>query len=1701
MNWFFTRRYLAVWMTIMISLATVSRSWSQSISVTAVSPATNLCSGSTISLTFSTTGVFTAGNIFTLQMSDANGIFQASPVEVAFRASAPVIASTQTVSGNLGTVAYGTGYRFRVVSSSPQRTSNPTTTDVTIGTDVPAVSNRSFCLNSGTQPISTTSTGIIEWYNGSAAAAPVVFPGSTYNVPTTSTPVTYYVTRTVNNCKSAKAAINVTLTSPPAAPNVSNVSVCQNAPQQTLTASGNNLTWYVQGNNTPLTGAPRPSTSQPNSQTIYEVTQTDGNGCVSPKSAGLTFFVRTPPASPTAGTFVYCEAQAPASLTASGNNLTWYVQGNNTPLPGAPRPSTAGNYTYLVTQTDGNGCQSSPLSVPVQVKDTPDAPATPYLNNIASFCQNQASRSLEATGNNLLWYTAANGVGVTQAPSPATTNQGDTQYFVTQTNADGCQSSQRAIIARVLTPPTAPNVSNVSVCQNAPQQTLTASGNNLTWYVQGNNTPLPGAPRPSTSQPNSQTIYEVTQTNGNGCVSPKSVGLTFFVRTPPAIPTTGSFIYCEAQAPASLTANGNNLRWYTNGGSNLGTFLASNTLTAPSTAGNYTYQVTQTDGNGCQSSPLSVPVQVKDTPDAPTTPYLNNIASFCQNQASRSLEATGNNLLWYTAANGVGVTQAPSPATTNQGDTPYFVTQTNADGCQSSQRTITARVNITPGAPTSAQSRTYCSGETATPLTATEPGVRWYTDATGGTGSTQAPTPGTAATNVAQPQLFFLSQTVGNCESIQRQQVSVTVKRSPDAPATQTSVEFCRTYSAPALTATGETGASIIWLVDGRESATAPTPPNDAVRVYTYQVVQQLNGCRSTPATVRAQVKPTPDAPSLTPYSLCVGRESRPLQATGTDLKYYTANDQLLGQTAPSPSTTQSTTVVYKVSQSLAGCEGPKATYNVPVYPIPANPGFTPPKEYCAEEAAVPLVASGQTLLWYTGATGGPGNNQAPTPSTAATNVGSGQTFYVTQTVLGCESLRQPIAITVKRKPGLPTTSNPEFCQTYTAPTLTATPETGASIIWLVDGSESATAPTPQNTVATTYTYQVVQELNGCRSNAATVSVRVKPTPGLPGITPFQLCQLSPGRALQASGTDLKYYDVNNSLLGSTAPVVSTETARTVTYRVSQSTNGCEGPKADYAVVVQPKPAPPVTQALNYCLESTNIPDQPKQSIQPLTAQGQNLQWYFVDGNPFPAGFAPTPAVNSTNVFDFRVTQTVNSCVSDQALLRVSIQTTPAPVVSTSLVTYCRNEVARPLEATGTNLRWIDPNGVVTSQTPTPPTTNATKGGEAYQVYSIGTNGCVSPRNTVRLVVNTNPTLGLLGSTTVNYGQSTTLRLLFTSSPPYTYTLTDGTSGVANDTISSVMVKPLETTTYRVASVSNVCGNGLPGNPATATVFVNVPTITTQALTAGTLCAGTSFAVAYTTTGVFNAGNAFKIQVADTTSKSYVDVSQPGLGSTLTGNLPATLKGGVYFVRVVATNPGAEVPGLRSPSVLTVRGLPSALLTGTQDIYEGSPASLSIALGGDGPWTISYSFTTEGESTSATSTFQTNASPHLLSVQPPKTANYFLTAVSNNCGTGPVSGTASITVLPLLAVENPLLNTISLYPVPTQNLLTVAIDLPLTPQQPAQLLLRDLTGTPVLTRQTDTRQTVLDLSQQPAGLYLLTVQVGEHRIVRKIMKQ
>jgi hypothetical protein len=362
--------------------------------------------------------------------------------------------------------------------------------------------------------------------------------------------------------------------------------------------------------------------------------------------------------------------------------------------------------------------------------------------------------------------------------------------------------------------------------------------------------------------------------------------------------------------------------------------------------------------------------------------------------------------------------------------------------------------------------------------------------------------------------------------------------------------------------------------------------------------------------------------------------------------------------------------------------------------------------------------------------------------------------------------------------------------------------------------------------------------------------------------------------------------------------------------------------------------------------------------------------------------------------------------------------------------------------------------------------------------------------------VNTTPTLSLFAPTAiVNIGLKAPLQLKFTGAGPYSYSLTGGYSGIArSDTTISVL--PRGNTTYQVTSISNGCGVGLPGNPATATISVRVPTVSTSSLASATLCAGTSLVVPFATTGEFNAGNAFRIElvsVADTSKKFAVPTTSNN--SPVTSTLPTTLPGGQYYVRVKADNPEIAIIGSNSPTVLTIRSFPTATLTGTQNIYEGTPVNLTLTFGGDGPWDVTYADSLRSYPLTVT------ANPYVVEARPARTTTYRLTSVSNSCGTGTLSGTAVVTVLPLLSVDdNPLDPLVKTYPVPTQTTLTIELNLPLT-HDPAILSLTDGRGNSVLQHTTRTRLNELNLTAQPSGLYFLRIQVGDRQTVRKVLKQ
>ena len=165
----------------------------------------------------------------------------------------------------------------------------------------------------------------------------------------------------------------------------------------------------------------------------------------------------------------------------------------------------------------------------------------------------------------------------------------------------------------------------------------------------------------------------------------------------------------------------------------------------------------------------------------------------------------------------------------------------------------------------------YCLGATASPLSATGTSLLWYTTATGGTGSTTAPTPltGTAGSNT-----YYVSQTITSngvaCEGA-RAAIVVTVSAATAAPGVTTPVVYCLGATASALTATASRSGTLLWwgtnLTGGTSSSTAPTPSTATAGNTTYYVSQTVttNGvtCEGARALIVVTVNALPNDPTL----------------------------------------------------------------------------------------------------------------------------------------------------------------------------------------------------------------------------------------------------------------------------------------------------------------------------------------------------------------------------------------------------------------------------------------------------------------------------------------------------------------------------------------------------------------------------------------------------------------------------------------------------------------------------------------------------------------------------------------------------------------------------------------------------------------------------------------------------------------------
>ena len=637
-------------------------------------------------------------------------------------------------------------------------------------------------------------------------------------------------------------------------------------------------------------------------------------------------------------------------------------------------------------------------------------------------------------------------------------------------------------------------------------------------------------------------------------------------------------------------------------------------------------------------------------------------------------------------------------------------------------------------------------------------------------------------------------------------------------PAVTSPISYCQNATATTLTATG---TNLLWYTTatgGTGNPTAPVPVTTTPGTTIYYVSQISGSCESPRSAITVNVNSSPAAPGVTtlvPY--CQNATAIPLAATGTNMLWYTAaTGGTASTTAPTPVTTTAGTTTYYVSQSTGLCESPRAAITVDVTATPATPTVSTPVTYCQGATAIPLTATftGDDI-WYTIPTGGTGNTNAPTPSTATTG---NTTYYVSQIINGCEGPRAIITVNVVTAPAAPTATSPiSYCQNSTATALTAT---GTNLLWYTvaaGGTGSAAAPVPITTIAGTTIYYVSQTTGTCESPRAAVTVNVNPSPAAPvAATPVPYCQNATAIPLTATGTNLLWYTAITGGIGSTvAPAPVTTIPGSTTYYVSQSTGLCEGPRAAITVDVTATPAAPtVTTPITYCQGSTAVP---------LTATftGDDI-WFTTPTGSAGNTNAPTPSTAATGSTTYYVSQVINGCEGPRAAITVIVAAAPAAPAATSPVAYCQNTTAIPLTATGINLLWYTTitGGTGTAAAPAPITTTA--GTTTYYVTQT-TGTCESPRTPITVDIIATPTAAVSTTATscpvVNDG---TMTATPAGTGSYAYTIDAvpvNTSGAASGTFTQL---PAGTYTITFTGGPNSCTGSITGTIAQGSALSSV---------------------------------------------------------------------------------------------------------------------------------------------------------------------------------------------------------------------------------------------------------------------------------------
>lgn len=174
-----------------------------------------------------------------------------------------------------------------------------------------------------------------------------------------------------------------------------------------------------------------------------------------------------------------------------------------------------------------------------------------------------------------------------------------------------------------------------------------------------------------------------------------------------------------------------------------------------------------------------------------------------------------------------------------------------------------------------------------------------------------------------------------------------------------------------------------------------------------------LTSCRVMSGISTVKINGYPNAPSNRSFSFCKNSTAT-LTIPENNILWYTSATGGIGSiNTPIIDTSVVGIKDFWITQTVNGCESARAKITVNILDNPSAP-IVSSYEFCQNSTASSLLAVGTDLKWYTSFTGGVGNTIAPVPNTSIVGDFS---FWVTQTINGCESERAEVKVKILQAP------------------------------------------------------------------------------------------------------------------------------------------------------------------------------------------------------------------------------------------------------------------------------------------------------------------------------------------------------------------------------------------------------------------------------------------------------------------------------------------------------------------------------------------------------------------------------------------------------------------------------------------------------------------------------------------------------------